>query len=222
MSMKNPDYFVPHEDIAAILLPHALGAANDASHDVSHLVRVWRNVQLISMDEGGDSEVLVAATLLHDCVDVPKNSPLRSSASRMASDKALPILTSLGWQKHKVENVAHAIEAHSYSAGVDPETLEARILQDADRLDAIGHIGVARCFYVSGRLGRAIYDLEDPSGAKRDLDDLNFALDHFRTKLLRLTGSFQTPTGNALAEKRHKVVADFLDGFLAEMSVEQS
>lgn len=220
--MKIAQYFAPHEATAVKLLPHAFGATDDASHDASHLLRVWRNVQMISAQEGGDSAILMAATLLHDCVDVPKDSPLRSLASRMASEEALATLVTLGWQQHRVDMVAHAIEAHSFSAGVEPKTLEARILQDADRLDAIGHIGIARCFYVSGRLGRAIYDPEDPSGSRRDLDDLNFAIDHFKTKLLRLSGSFQTPTGNALAEKRHRVVKDFMDGFLEEVSVDQS
>lgn len=218
--MNIAQYFSPHEDTAVKLLPHALGATDDASHDASHLLRVWRNVQIISEKEGGDSAILMAATLLHDCVDMPKDSPLRSSGSRMASEKAFATLTILGWQQDKADMVAHAIEAHSFSAGVEPKTLEARILQDADRLDAIGHIGIARCFYVSGRLGRAIYDPEDPSGSRRDLDDLNFAIDHFKTKLLRLSGSFQTQTGNVLAAKRHKTVKNFMDGLLEEVSID--
>lgn len=94
-------------------------------------------------------------------------------------------------------------------------------MQDADRLDAIGYIGIARCFHVSGRLGRRIYALEDPDGTNRELDDLEFAIDHFQTKLLRLCGSFQTPTGNALAKERHKTVEGFRDGLLREVTADE-
>lgn len=210
--------FAPFDGLAEYLLPHVIGNADDASHDMSHLLRVWRNVQAISETEGGDREVLVAATLLHDCVDVPKNSPLRPRASRMAADKAKPLLADYGWPKDKVASVAHAIEAHSFSAQIEPETIEAMILQDADRLDAIGYVGIARCFYVSGRLERGLYDLADPSAANRDLDDLSFAIDHFSTKLLKLSGSFRTEAGQALATARHGIVEEFLSGFLAEVS----
>lgn len=210
--------FSPYETIAGQLLPHALEVTDDASHDVAHLLRVWRNVQTISEVEGGDGRTLIAATLLHDCVHIPKDSPQRSSASRLAAEKAQAVLAGCDWGTDVSDNVAHAIEAHSFSAGIAPRTLEARILQDADRLDAIGHIGIARCFYVSGRLGRALYDPDDPLGAARDLDDLTYAIDHFQTKLLRLLGSFQTPTGNALAAKRHKVVQEFMDGLLTEVA----
>lgn len=211
--------FAPHDDLAADLLPHVVGTTTDGSHDLSHLLRVWRNVQRLSAHEGGDLAILTAATLLHDCVDVAKDSPQRARASRMAAQRASGILTELGWTDHNIKVVAHAIEAHSFSANVTPQTLEARILQDADRLDAIGHIGIARCFYVSGRLNRAIYDPDDPDAAERALDDAAFALDHFQTKLLRLSGSFQTETGNQLGAARHQVVQAFVDGLLAEVSV---
>lgn len=217
--MEYAKHFAPHQDLATDLIPRAIGAAGDASHDVSHLLRVWRNVQLISAAEGGNDRILVAATLLHDCVDVPKDSPKRAFASRMAADKARAVLLGLDWTHGDIGRICHAVEAHSFSAGIAPVSLEARILQDADRLDAIGHVGVARCFYVSGRLGRAIYDVSDPEATARQPDDLAYAIDHFQTKLLRLKGSFQTETGNLLAEKRHAVVQQFLDGFISEVSM---
>jgi uncharacterized protein len=210
--------FAPYEELATDLIPHVIGNASDASHDLSHLLRVWRNVQVISEVEGGDQEVLVAATLLHDCVDVPKDSPMRSRASRLAAEKATTLLASYGWTREKTASVGHAIEAHSFSAQIEPVSVEAMILQDADRLDAIGYTGIARCFYVSGRLGRALYDPEDPDAASRKLNDLDFAIDHFKTKLLKLSGSFQTETGQALAKMRHDIVKEFLSGFLAEVS----
>ncbi|MEM9241569.1 MAG: HD domain-containing protein [Pseudomonadota bacterium] len=216
--MKSSDAFAPHGDIARTLLPHAIDAADDASHDLSHVLRVWKNVQDISAREGGAGDTLVAATLLHDCVAIPKDSPSRSVASRLSADHALRLLKRLGWPDDKAASVGHAIEAHSFSAGVTPRTMEAKILQDADRLDAIGYIGIARCFYVSGRLGRALYDPADPLGSERDLDDARFAIDHFQTKLLKLSQSFQTQTGRALARERHDVVQQFFDRFVSEVS----
>ena len=214
--------FAPNDDIAQTLLPLVVDVTDDASHDLSHILRVWRNVQVLSAQEGGDTAVLTAATLLHDCVDVPKSSPQRSSASRMAAEKAAEILTHIGWDQDMVQMVAHAIEAHSFSANVVPTTLEAKILQDADRLDAIGHIGIARCFYVSGRLGRAIYDPENPDASNRELDDAKYAVDHFYTKLLQLAGSFQTETGRQLGAERHKTTRNFLNGLLDEVSLDVS
>ena len=218
--MSIAENFAPYVRLANDLLPHAIGDMSDASHDAAHLLRVWRNVLTISDAEGGDLKVLAAATLLHDCVDVPKDSPNRPIASRLAAEKAIALLSGSGWCKTNADAVGHSIEAHSFSAQIEPESIEAKILQDADRLDALGYTGVARCFYVSGRLGRALYDPEDPDASNRELDDLRFSIDHFKTKLLKLSGSFQTETGQALAKARHNVVEEFLNGFLAEVSLE--
>ena len=151
------DRFGRHRQLAETLLPHAFPPGNDdGSHDLAHLDRVWGNVQAIVAVEGGDTEILAAAVLLHDCVAVEKNSPLRNQASRLAAEKAISLLTGLRWSTDRQQAVAHAIEAHSFSAGIEPRTLEARILQDADRLDALGFMGVARCFYTAGRMGSSL------------------------------------------------------------------
>jgi uncharacterized protein len=161
--------------------------------------------------------VLFAATLLHDCVPTEKDSPLRNQASRLSAEKAAHVLLALDWPSAKVEAVTHAVAAHSFSAGVTPLTVEAKTLQDADRLDAIGMLGVARCFYVAGRMGSALYDPIDPHAAERPLDDRRFALDHFRAKLLKLASGFQTHTGVRLAQIRHERLQRFLDEFADEI-----
>jgi uncharacterized protein len=161
--------------------------------------------------------VLLAAVILHDCVAVEKNAPDRSRASRMAADRARGIVAGLGWDSDRIEAMAHAIEAHSFSAGIAPRTLEARVLQDADRLDAIGAIGVARCFYIAGRMGSALYSPLDPEGVERPLDDKRFALDHFRTKLFQVVENFQTRTGQALADERGRTMRGFVATLLAEV-----
>lgn len=209
--------FAPFQSLADLLIPHTVAERLDGSHDVSHLHRVWTNVCAIRDTEGGDHQVLLAATLLHDCVSVEKNSPFRSSASRLAAAKATELLAEMGWDEERIQAVAHAIESHSYSADITPTSLEAKILQDADRLDALGMVGVARLFYVSGRMGSHLYDPADPQAQQRDLDDKRFAVDHFTTKIFTLAQGFQTATGRHMAQVRHARAERFLMEFMEEI-----
>jgi uncharacterized protein len=208
--------FQPFDQLAAKLL-NASGEDEDGAHDLSHIVRVWRNAKLIHRAEGGDLETLAAAVLLHDCVRVAKDSPLRSKASLLAAKESRVRLDVLGWEPFRIDTVARAIESHSFSAGVAPTSIEGCILQDADRLDAIGLSGIARCFYTAGRLGSRLYDLADPEAKARPLDDGRNALDHFPKKLLTLVGSFKTRKGQELAEERHRRVDEFYRGMLSEV-----
>ncbi len=208
--------FHPFDQLATRLLDVSQGD-EDGAHDLSHLVRVWRNAKLIQKEEGGDLEVLAATVLLHDCVQVAKDSPLRSQASRLAANESRVRLKSLGWANARIDIVALAIESHCFSAGVAPSSIEGRILQDADRLDAIGAMGIARCFYTGGRLGSRLYDLADPAAHARPLDDSRNALDHFPKKLLTLAGNFKTRKGQDLATERHRRLRDFYDAMLSEL-----
>jgi uncharacterized protein len=209
--------FAPHASLAAQLIQFAT-ESDDGSHDIAHILRVFKNAMRIHGIEGGNGEVLAAAVLLHDCVSVEKNSPLRAEASRLAAEKAAGILTGLGWQASDIAAVAHAITTHSFSANIPPETIEAKILQDADRLDAIGAIGVARCFYIGGRMNSGLHDVADPAGEARQLDDKSFAIDHFPIKLFRLADGFQTVTGRQMAAERHDRLVEFRRQFLEEVS----
>ncbi|MBK5414601.1 HD domain-containing protein [Pseudomonas sp. TH31] len=211
--------FAPLQTLAETLLPHALEPSEDGAHDLSHLQRVWHNACVLHAQEGGNLEVLLAAVLLHDCVAVEKNSPLRSQASRLAAEKAATLLTTLDWPNAKIAAVTHAIEAHSFSANIAPTTLEAKIVQDADRLDSLGMLGVARTFYIAGRMGSALYDPQDPEAKARDYDDKRFCLDHFQTKLLHLADGFQTTTGQHLAQIRHQRLKGFMELFKEEIGV---
>lgn len=218
--MTDAAIFAPFNDMATDLLPHAFDHADDGSHDIAHIARVWTNAQAINAAEGGDDRILCAAVILHDCISLAKNAPDRSQGSRLAAQKAGGVLADLGWNADDIVAVAHAITAHSFSANVTPTTIEAKILQDADRLDAIGLIGVARCFYVAGRMGSGLYDPADPMAQRRELDDKTFAIDHFKTKLLTLAEGFQTATGAAMAKKRHAALLAFRDGLLTEIGAD--
>ena len=208
--------FAPFEALAHKLIPHAI-ESGDGAHDLAHIARVFANAMRIHAVEGGNGDVLAAAVLLHDCVAVEKSSPLRAQASRLAAEKASGILKGLGWIEQRIEAVAHAILTHSFSAGIAPRTLEAKILQDADRLDAIGMIGVARLFYTGGRMGSGLYDPSDPDADDRPLDDKAFALDHFKAKLFKLADGFQTAAGRALASQRHHRLVEFHQLMLEEI-----
>jgi uncharacterized protein len=208
--------FTPCQNLADWLLPHAT-SGDDGSHDAAHVLRVFKNAMRIHAQEGGELDVLASAVLLHDCVSVEKNSPQRKEASRLAAQKAEGILSAAGWPEEKIKAVFHAILTHSFSANIEPETIEAKILQDADRLDAIGMVGAARCFYIGGRMGSSLYDPADPTAKNRALDDKRYAIDHFETKLFTLAEGFKTATGQALARERHQRLQHFLTQFLDEI-----
>ena len=208
--------FHPFHQLAVKLLDVS-SDYEDGSHDLSHIVRVWRNAKLIHQAEGGNLEALAAAVLLHDCVQVEKDSPLRSKASLLAANEARLRLQALAWEPSRIDTVARAIESHSFSAGVAPTSIEGCILQDADRLDAIGLCGIARCFYTAGRLGSRLYDLADPEAKTRPLDDTRNALDHFPKKLLTLEGGFKTRRGQELAKERHRRLHEFYRAMLSEV-----
>ncbi|GAA4109653.1 HD domain-containing protein [Aminobacter aganoensis] len=205
--------FAPHETLLAGLLARWDGAMaeGDGSHDRSHLMRVWALVCRIAATEpGADMEVLAVATLFHDCVAVEKNSPQRAMASRLSADVARGLLRQAGWRAERSEAVAHAIDAHSFSANIEPRSPEAAILRDADRLDALGALGIARVFYVAGRLGLPLYDANDPFSQRRPLDDRRFALDHFETKLFQLSSGLLTAAGRKIGRQRTDLMREFV------------
>lgn len=190
--------------------------ATDPAHDLAHLDRVWVNVQAIA-DEQANLRVLMAASYLHDLVNLPKNDPDRHLASRHSADQAAPILRDLGFTPAEIDATQHAIAAHSFSAQIPPDTPEAKILRDADRLDALGAVGIARTFAVAGALGRALYDPSDPFAEHRPLDDLQFSIDHWRVKLLALPEDMLTERGRALAQERAGRMLRFLEEFAGEI-----
>lgn len=191
----------------------------DGAHDAGHLARVWRNCQRIAAAEpgGADMEILLAASYLHDLVNLPKDSPDRALASRFSAARATGYLSATGFPPEKLGALAHAIEAHSFSAGITPQTLEAAILQDADRLEALGAIGIARMFWVAGATGRALFDPDDPLALRRPLDDTRFSLDHIEVKLRRVAQRMNTETGRDLAAEALEWVDAFRSRLLREI-----
>src|SRR5690349_1779816 len=137
-------------------------AAADPAHDFTHSLRVLANALKIADSEGGDREVLEAAAFLHDIANLPKNHPESHLSSERSAAHAEQILRDYGFSEEKIAKAKDAILCHSFSRGLTPQTLEGRIFQDADRLDALGAIGIARTFAVGGATNRPLYSADDP------------------------------------------------------------
>lgn len=189
----------------------------DGAHDLSHFHRVWAAARRIMQQHAeADALVVLAACYLHDLVNLPKNHPQREQASRMAATKASQLLAECGFPAERIAAVAHAIEAHSFSANIPPRSIEAKIVQDADRMDALGSIGLARMFYTSGRMGRQLAHPDNPLGQNRQLDDREYALDHIEVKLAKLPDMMQTAAGKAMAAERLARLLSFRQQFIEE------
>ena len=192
---------------------------SDAAHDDAHIERVVANARFLAAAEKARLEVIIPAAWLHDCVTVPKNTAKRSLASRLAAERAGQFLQESAYPAEYIPAIVHAISAHSFSARVEPETLEARVVQDADRLDAIGAIGIARCFVVGGSLGTRLYDPIEPFPESRPADDRANVIDHFYVKLLTLAGTMKTNAGREEALRRTTFMEQYLDQLRQEIQV---
>ncbi|NIN52583.1 MAG: HD domain-containing protein [Nitrososphaeria archaeon] len=159
------------------------------THGFEHTLRVYNRCRIIGVLKGADLSTLLPAALLHDII---RDENDHENASSL---KAREILKSLDYPANKIEDIAKAINVHSFSGGLTPDSLEARILSDADKLDAMGAIGVYRAaMYCVGK-GRSIEEF----------------VSHFHEKLLRLKDLLYTEEGKHLAESRHKFMIDFLE-----------
>lgn len=194
----------------------------DAAHDRAHIERVVATARRLVRTEDAQMEVVIPAAWLHDCVVVPKDDPRRARASRLAAETARDFLETEGYPARWIPAIEHAIAAHSYSGDVAPETLEAQIVQDADRLDALGAVGIARCFMVGGALGHALYDPDDPFCEDRSPDDDAYSIDHFYAKLFRLPDTMETEAGRAEAACRVQFMRTYLDRLAEEIDTESS
>jgi uncharacterized protein len=188
---------------------------DDPGHDTAHCLRVavWT---LRLSDASLDSRLAIAAALLHDIVNLPKDSPERASASELSAQHAQELLPRHGFSAAETTAVAEAIRTHSFSRGETPTNDLGRALRDADRLEALGAIGLFRTISTGVRMGARYFDPDDPWASERPLDDKAYSIDHFFTKLLRLPESFSTEAGRNEAHRR----AAFLRRTIEELGVE--
>jgi uncharacterized protein len=190
---------------------------NDTAHDFEHIMRVFKNATIIVKKENASIRIVTAAVLLHDIISYPKSDARSKNSSLESAEESKKILKKFGFKQDEIKIISDAIRDHSFSRGVIPKTLEGKILQDADRLDALGSIGIARTFAVGGAENRPLYNKDDPFCKKHSPDDKNWTLDHFYKKLLLIDDTMNTRTGKMLAKKRIKIMKKFLDELKKEI-----
>jgi uncharacterized protein len=176
---------------------------------VEHALRV----ALWTLRLGGgavDAREAIAAALLHDAVNPPKDRPERALASARSAARARDRLPGLGFAAEAVERVAAAIRDHAFSRGAVPADPLGCALQDADRLEALGAIGLLRCVITGVRMGAEAFDPSDPWALNRPLDDARWSVDHVFVKLLRLPATLRTAAGRAEAERRVALLRTFV------------
>lgn len=193
----------------------------DPAHDIAHIRRVVANARRLAGIERADLAIVLPAAWLHDCVVLPKDSARRAEASQLAAERAGAFLRETGYAPDLIPAIEHAIVTHSFSAGIPPRTLEAKVVQDADRLDALGAIGIARTLLLGGTMGKPLYDMDEPLPVTREPDDRRNVIDHFYVKLLKLPDMMHTAAGRREGERRARLMRVYLEELGRELTESQ-
>ncbi|MCX6999819.1 MAG: HD domain-containing protein [Candidatus Sumerlaeota bacterium] len=197
------------------------------THDFSHTRRVLNLCMHIGRDEGADLEILYAAALLHDIARDEADAADKCHA-QLSGERAEPILISAGFPEEKRAAVIHCITAHRFRSDNPPRTLEAKILYDADKLDAIGAIGVCRAYTYGGENGQRLYDdtFTPADLVSKNIDIISKVTNHsqhtpiieFRIKLSQIKDKLFTRTARAIAESRHRYMLKFFNRLYEEVN----
>ena len=192
------------------------------SHDWEHTLRVHRLCRRIGQAEGADLLVAEAAAYLHD---IGRAHQDRANGQLCHAEKGAALARQLLQSHHlatdRRENIIHCIAAHRFRRGESPRTLEARVLFDADKLDAIGAVGVARAFLFAGELGARLHspDVDVTRAPAYSVDDTGYR--EYVVKLSKIRDRILTPAGRRLADDRHRFMTGFFDRFLEEYEGER-
>ena len=189
----------------------------DPAHDWAHIGRVAAAAKKIATDLTVNLECVLAGVYCHDLVNLPKDHPDRKNASTLAAKEARPLLEKAGFNFDEISIIEKAIIEHSFSKGLKPTCLEAAIVQDADRLDALGAIGILRCAAVNAQMKSTFYDPFDPLAEDRELDDKTFMLDHYYVKLFKLPELMNTEAAKKIAEERVSYMKKFIQELMGEV-----
>lgn len=184
-------------------------------HDKSHVDRVYNLAMRLARSERADLDVVKASVLLHDIARALEDEDKIADHAIEGAKMARKILEDINFPKQKIAKVVECIETHRFKKGIKAESLEAKILQDADRLDIIGAIGIARVFTRGGWSNKPIYDPSIPPKAKYD-GESQTSVNHIYEKILKVKDTINTKTAKEIAEKRHDFVEQFLDRLLKE------
>lgn len=192
-------------------------AQRPPAHDALHVLRVERLARAIALAEGARVDVVLAAATLHELVNLPKSHPESHRSGDLCAEAAARLLAELGAPGDFAREVVLCIRDHAFSKGARPESLEAAIVQDADRLDAIGAVGIARAFATCTEMQRPFYEPNDPFARRREIDDKQWGLDHFFRKLLRIESGLHTVKARELAKPRVEAMQAYLRALEGEL-----
>lgn len=186
------------------------------AHDFLHVLRVTENARRIGEAEGARLDIVIPAAMLHELFNYPKGHPESHRSGDVCAAHAEVVLRAAGCAPDLIEPICACIRDHAFSKGVLPRDLEGRVVQDADRLDAIGAIGIARCMATCSEMQRPFYESKDPFCRSREPDDKQWGIDHFYKKLLRIPDTLHTATARIIAAER----AAAMHAFLAQLERE--
>lgn len=195
---------------------------NSGSHDFSHTQRVFNNSLKLGETEDVDIDVIKTAALLHD---IARDKQARGEVechAESGAEMAKEILKEKQFLEDKLNNVVHCIKVHRYSKGLKPETKEAEILQDADRLDALGAVCIGRIFEYGGKNNRPAYKHDSEIKKYSHNYESETSFNHFHEKILNITpDSFNTQKARQIAEDRYNFVKEFVNRFEKEQKGER-
>jgi uncharacterized protein len=196
----------------------------ELAHDRHHIARVYQWAVKLSAEGRVDPDLAGAMALVHDLAFVPKDSPDRALGGERSAQLAGAVLSAAGYASTEVAEIAEAVRTSSWSRGLTPTNALGVVLQDADRLDAIGAVGLLRTVacaqYMSRpeRAGRLYHDSDPFADSGRVLDDKAQAVDHCYAKLLKLAAGMHLPMAQAEAAQRHAALVDFLGVLRRELT----
>jgi uncharacterized protein len=188
---------------------------SDPSHDWNHVCRVFAYAEALREKEGGDHDVIAAAVIFHDCVNYPKNDPRRNLSAGHSAKAAGEVLRNLDFPREKIPLVQTCIAEHSFSAGITPQCIESKIVQDADRLESTGIVSLMRTFASCGTMGRELFNWQDPFCESHKPDSSKWGLDLAYARLLKVTDTLNTPTARVIGQAHRRRIEQFL-GLLKE------
>lgn len=192
----------------------------DSAHDFNHVLRVTKMAEYLARLESADMEIVHAAALLHDISRADEDQSGQGDHAEMAAERAREILIGRGVRVERADAVAHAIAAHRYRGSVQPQTLEAKILFDADKLDSIGAVGIARAYAIAGSLKQRLWsEPREDSIATRDQhgNSNHTPVAEFMVKLRHVHTRIYTATARKIAQERHEYMSQFFERLGREM-----
>jgi uncharacterized protein len=198
------------------IVEERIGPRPFPTHDMGHVLRVEKNARILAAEENARVEIPAAAAILHELFNYPKDHPESSRSGDICAEHAAIVLRDEACDADLIEPICACIRSHAFSKGAVPDSLEGKILQDADRLDAIGAIGISRCLATCSDLRRPFYSPIDPFCRDREPDDKSWGIDHVFKKLFRIPERLHTKAARRMAESR----IAFLHAYLAALESE--